>query len=120
MECDDGTTLRANKEVILAGGSINTPQLLLLSGIGPRDELEEHGIDVVHHLPGVGKNLQDHMCINMAVECTDGAVTLDHLSNPFHKAKAGAEWLLGVDDAVAASNVWEVRANQLSADVVLT
>jgi len=49
----------ASKEVILAGGAFNTPQLLMLSGIGPRAELEKHGIDVRVHLPGVGSNLQD-------------------------------------------------------------
>ncbi len=50
----------ANAEVILAGGAINSPQLLLLSGIGPRDGIEPHGIPVVHELPGVGRNLCDH------------------------------------------------------------
>lgn len=48
-------------EVILSGGAINSPQLLMLSGIGPRDELEQHGIEVQQELPGVGKNLQDHL-----------------------------------------------------------
>ncbi|KAF0807093.1 alcohol/choline dehydrogenase [Alcanivorax xiamenensis] len=47
-------------QVILCGGTINSPQLLKLSGVGPRQELEQHGIDVVHDLPGVGENLQDH------------------------------------------------------------
>jgi choline dehydrogenase-like flavoprotein len=51
--------LRASREVILAGGAFNTPQLLMLSGIGPRKELERHGIEVKVDLPGVGKNLQD-------------------------------------------------------------
>ncbi len=51
--------LRASREVILAGGAFNTPQLLMLSGIGPRQELERHGIEVKVDLPGVGKNLQD-------------------------------------------------------------
>ncbi len=51
--------VRATREVILAGGAFNTPQLLMLSGIGPKDELEKHGIDVRVTLPGVGKNLQD-------------------------------------------------------------
>ena len=50
---------RASREVILAGGAFNTPQLLMLSGIGPRDELEKHGIQVKVDLPGVGRNLQD-------------------------------------------------------------
>ena len=51
--------VRASKEVILAGGAFNTPQLLMLSGIGPRDVLERHGVDVRVELPGVGRNLQD-------------------------------------------------------------
>ena len=50
---------RASREVILAGGAFNTPQLLMLSGIGPKDELKKHGIDVRVDLPGVGENLQD-------------------------------------------------------------
>ncbi|MDF1821361.1 MAG: choline dehydrogenase [Alcanivoracaceae bacterium] len=53
-------TLKANKEVILSAGAFQSPQLLMLSGIGDEAELKQHGIDVVHHLPGVGKNLQDH------------------------------------------------------------
>ena len=52
-------TVRASREVILAGGAFNTPQLLMLSGIGPKDELRKHGIDVRVALPGVGENLQD-------------------------------------------------------------
>ncbi|MBJ7534571.1 choline dehydrogenase [Rhodomicrobium vannielii ATCC 17100] len=54
-------TIRAEREVIVSGGAINSPQLLLLSGIGPADEIAPHGIKPVHHLPGVGKNLQDHI-----------------------------------------------------------
>ncbi|MBV8063680.1 MAG: choline dehydrogenase [Nevskia sp.] len=53
--------LRAAREVILSSGSFNSPQLLMLSGIGPRAELERHGIAVQHELPGVGQNLQDHL-----------------------------------------------------------
>ena len=47
-------------EIILSGGAINSPKLLKLSGVGPKDELEKHGIPLVHELPGVGENLQDH------------------------------------------------------------
>jgi choline dehydrogenase len=53
--------IQASREVILSGGAINTPQLLLLSGIGPANEIVRHGIKPVHHLPGIGKNLQDHL-----------------------------------------------------------
>ena len=58
--------VRARREVVLAGGAINSPQLLLLSGVGPRAELERHGIPVAHELPGVGQNLQDHLDIVVA------------------------------------------------------
>lgn len=54
-------TATARREVVLCGGAINSPQLLMLSGIGDREHLEQHGIDVVHHAPEVGKNLQDHL-----------------------------------------------------------
>ncbi len=59
----DGKTaeVRAAKEVILAGGAFASPQLLMLSGIGPAAELKKHGIEVLHELPGVGQNLQDHI-----------------------------------------------------------
>jgi len=61
---------RADREVILAGGSINSPQLLLLSGIGPADEIGRMGIRVMHDLPGVGKNLQDHVMVSVGYLCT--------------------------------------------------
>jgi choline dehydrogenase len=62
--------VRAEREVILAAGTVNSPQLLLLSGIGPAEELASHGIEIVHELPGVGKNLQDHVDCVMAWECS--------------------------------------------------
>lgn len=54
-------TLTANKEVILSAGAFNSPQVLMLSGIGPKEELDKHGINMLHKLPGVGKNLQEHV-----------------------------------------------------------
>jgi choline dehydrogenase len=62
---------RAEREVLLAGGSVNTPQLLLLSGIGPADELGEHGIDVLVDSPNVGRNLQDHVSVGASWHCPD-------------------------------------------------
>ncbi len=56
-------TLKVNKEVVLSGGAINSPQLLLLSGVGAQADLNSYGIDQVHDLPGVGENLQDHLDI---------------------------------------------------------
>ena len=62
--------IHAENEVILAAGTVNSPQLLLLSGIGPASEIKLHGITPVHDLPGVGKNLQDHVDCVMSWECT--------------------------------------------------
>ncbi|WP_431803734.1 GMC family oxidoreductase [Microbacterium sp. bgisy203] len=72
----DGVTrhARARREVILCGGAINTPQLLMLSGIGPADHLAEHGIDVVLDAPGVGANLQDHLVAGLAPEASGGTL----------------------------------------------
>jgi choline dehydrogenase len=61
---------RADGETILSGGTINSPQLLLLSGIGAADEIRQTGIQPVHDLPGVGKNLQDHVMVSVGYLCT--------------------------------------------------
>jgi choline dehydrogenase len=63
----DGELIRA-REVALCAGTVNSPQLLLLSGIGPADELRRHGIPVVHELPGVGAHLEDHLAAGILVE----------------------------------------------------
>ena len=62
--------ITATQEVILSGGAINSPQLLMLSGIGPVNELQKHGIAVQHALPGVGQNLQDHLDLMVVHKCT--------------------------------------------------
>ena len=69
----DGKTeqARVNREVILSGGTINSPQTLMLSGIGPADHLRALGIPVVADLPGVGENLQDHLLIGVEYECRE-------------------------------------------------
>lgn len=64
--------LKCRGEIILSGGAVNSPQLLMLSGIGPRDELEKHGIAVVQELSGVGKNLQDHLDMTVMVNDRSG------------------------------------------------
>lgn len=61
----DGREFYALKEVVISGGAINSPQLLMLSGIGPKEELKRHSIPISHELPHVGKNLQDH-CFSTA------------------------------------------------------
>ena len=73
IEIADGArarTIRAEREVVLCAGTVNSPQLLMLSGIGPGDALKEHGIEVIHELPGVGRNLQDHVDCVIAYACT--------------------------------------------------
>lgn len=60
----------AAREVLLGGGAINSPQLLMLSGVGPADELRRHGIEPVADMPGVGRNLQDHLIVAVAYACT--------------------------------------------------
>jgi len=82
----------AAKEVILSGGPINNPQLLMLSGIGPVEQLNEHGIELKHELPGVGQNLQDHLEIYLQMECTQ-PVSLFKYYNLVGKAITGAQWL---------------------------
>ncbi|WP_218509814.1 GMC family oxidoreductase N-terminal domain-containing protein [Variovorax sp. dw_308] len=87
-------TAHATQEVILSGGSIGSPQILQLSGIGPAELLRQHDIPVVAELPGVGANLQDHLQIR-AVFKIDGAPTLNVLaSSMLGKAKIGLEYLM--------------------------
>jgi choline dehydrogenase len=71
---------RANKEVILSGGAINSPQLLQLSGVGPGALLAEHGIPVVSDLPGVGENLQDHYVMGVTYRLKPGTISVNELT----------------------------------------
>lgn len=83
---------RAEREVILAGGAINSPQLLLLSGIGPADELRALGIEVIADRPGVGDNLQDHLEVYVQHACTQ-PITLYPSLKPWNKLKIGMDWV---------------------------
>jgi choline dehydrogenase len=78
--------------VVLAGGAINTPQLLQLSGVGPADDLTALGIDVVQDLPGVGANLQDHLEVYVQHACTQ-PVTMQRYLKHRYKPWIGANWL---------------------------
>jgi choline dehydrogenase len=84
---------QARREVVLAGGALNSPQLLLLSGIGPADEIRRHGIAVVHDLPGVGRNLQDHLELYVQHACTQ-PITLYLTEQWPHRVRIGLEWFL--------------------------
>jgi choline dehydrogenase len=70
MQGTDKITARASREVVLSCGTVNTPQLLMLSGIGPADHLAEHGIALEHDLPGVGQGVQDHLLVRVEHDCT--------------------------------------------------
>ena len=83
----------ANKEVIVSAGSINSPQLLMLSGIGPAKHLNELGINVVKDLPGVGKNLQDHLETYIQQECKTPD-TLYSATKLLNKLVLGIQWFL--------------------------
>jgi choline dehydrogenase-like flavoprotein len=91
-----------DREVLLAGGAIGSPRLLLLSGIGPADHLRAVGVDVVHDLPGVGENLQDHVDLCVIAECT-GDHSYDRVLRPHRTALAGLQYLLLRNGPVVSS-----------------
>ncbi len=85
---------RAAREVLLCGGSINSPQLLQLSGIGPADLLAENGVAVVHDLPGVGENLQDHIGARIVWRCRNANTINEIYHSRLRQAATGLEYLL--------------------------
>ena len=96
------SVLRAAREVIVSSGAIGSPKLLLQSGIGPADHLRAVGVPLVHDLPGVGANLQDHLDLFVIAECT-GDHTYDKYNKPHHAAWAGLQYLLLKKGPVASS-----------------
>lgn len=100
--------VRANREVIVAASSINSPKLLMLSGIGPGAHLREHGVEVIADRTGVGQNLQDHLELYIQQACTQ-PITLYKHWNLFGKAMAGAQWLF-FKSGPGASNQFESAA----------
>ena len=87
-------TANAHREVILAAGALQSPQLLQLSGVGPAALLASHGIAVVADRPGVGENLQDHLQMRLVFKCTKPVTTNDDLASWWRSAKIGLQWLL--------------------------
>lgn len=100
--------IRAGREVIIAASSINSPKLLMLSGIGPAAHLKDHGVEVVEDRPGVGANLQDHLEIYMQFAASQ-PITLYKYWNLWGKAFVGAQWLLS-GKGLGASNQFEACA----------
>lgn len=87
--------IETEKEVILSAGAINSPQILMLSGVGPADQLKDLDIPLIQHLPGVGENLQDHLDLYLQYECTQ-PITLHNATwkYPHHMIAIGLEWFL--------------------------
>ncbi len=100
--------VRANREVIISASSINTPKILMLSGIGPAAHLGEHGIGVVANRPGVGQNLQDHLELYIQ-QASLQPITLYKHWNLFSKAVIGAKWLFA-KRGLGTSNQFESTA----------
>ncbi len=88
-------TAHAAKEVIVSAGAVGSPQLLQLSGIGPRNLLESRGIGVVADLPGVGENLQDHFKVRLAYRCNRPITTNDDLNSWSRRIRIGLSYLIG-------------------------
>ncbi|TAM94737.1 MAG: choline dehydrogenase [Rhizobiaceae bacterium] len=101
-------TIRARREVIVAASSINSPKLLMLSGIGPAAHLKEQGIAVIAGRPGVGRNLQDHLELYIQQAATQ-PITLYSKLGLFPKALIGAQWLF-FKTGLGASNHFEAAA----------
>ncbi len=87
------TTLLANKEIIISSGAIGSPQLLMLSGLGPKEHLEEHGIETIQNLPAVGQNLQDHLQARLVFKCKEPTLN-DEVRSLFNQAKIGLRYIL--------------------------
>jgi len=85
--------VNANKEIILSAGSVGSPQLLQLSGIGPRKVLKDAGVELLHEMPGVGENLQDHLEVYFQYHCKK-PITLNSKLNYLSMGLIGARWLL--------------------------
>ena len=101
-------TAMAKKEVIVSSGPINSPKLLMLSGIGNKKDLEAVGIPCKVDLQGVGQNLQDHLEVYQQMECNE-PISLYSYMNPIGKGYIGARWL-AFKDGLGASNHFEAGA----------
>ena len=87
-------TVRARREVIVCGGALNSPQLLMLSGIGPAAHLAERGIAVAHDLPGVGQSMQDHFQSRIVLKCRFPITVNDIMMSKFKMAMTGLDYLI--------------------------
>ena len=101
----ESVTAYASQEVLLCAGAINSPALLMKSGIGPSAHLKDCDLAIKVHLPGVGQNLQDHAKIRLQF-ASKKRLPFHNIGNQFQKIKSGLEWFLS-RSGMAASNIWE-------------
>lgn len=94
--------VRANREVLLSAGALNSPTLLQLSGVGPREVIEAIGVPMVHELPGVGQNLRDHYRIRMVARLK-GVKSINQLVRGLGLWREAANWVLGRPSALGVS-----------------
>ena len=114
-------TVRASREVIVSAGAIGSPKLLMLSGIGRGDDLKAFGIDMVHDLPGVGQNLQDHFDVYVVSECR-GDFSYDKVKQPHRTLWAVLQYLLFRQGPIAstlidAGGFWYADADAPAPDI---
>lgn len=96
-------SVRAERSVVVCAGAFQSPQLLMLSGIGPADALRKHGIPIVADLPGVGAGLQDHLEIHVKHRCGKG-LSKNYLMSPYRQMLAGMQWILFKSGPAAISH----------------
>jgi choline dehydrogenase len=94
---------RAARQVVMAAGAIGTPQILMLSGLGPAAQLKEHGIEVLHDMPGVGANLQDHLQIRTSFRINGARTLNDMQASLWGKARIAAQYALSRSGPMAMS-----------------
>lgn len=105
---DQKQVVEIGKELIICAGALNSPHLLMLSGVGDANHLKQHGIPVVSHIPGVGQNLKDHIAAPVQFRATQNVSIAKELSL-FGKALLGAQWLF-FKKGLGATNFFEVGA----------
>jgi len=108
---------KPTKEVIVCAGTFNSPKLLELSGIGDKQLLEQRGVDVIHHLPGVGNNLQDHFGVGVEYRASKPVTVNDLYNNPFRGGAALARYLLFKSGPFASNGNYSNTFIRTSEDV---
>ena len=116
----DSITVHAKQEVFVAAGAIDTPKLLLLSGIGPAKDLQDLSIPIVQDLPGVGKNLQDRLFLELVtVQKPESHHRTSYIDSPAALKEARKEWVKSQSDSLSDYYLPQMIA-YLKSDNVLT